>query len=76
MLKCGILEKKKQFGGFRVVGLIDLPGGLHYKQAVVIWNLRIVSASWIYVFRNTPTYRSRMNREHFYIYDWQLHVLS
>jgi hypothetical protein len=39
------LGKKKQLGCFRAIGLIDLSGGLHYKQAVAISKLRIVSAS-------------------------------
>jgi len=37
--------KKKYFGNFRAVVLIHLSGGLHYKQAVAISNLRIVSGS-------------------------------
>jgi len=48
MLKGGIWgKKKKEFGGFKAVVLIDLSGGLHYKQAVAISNLRIVSESCI-----------------------------
>jgi len=39
------LEKKKEFGGFKAVVLIDLSGGLHYKQAVAISKLRIFSVS-------------------------------